>query len=558
MSWICTVKLDGGRIVGTELETNFNKRFAHDKVRVDIECGSAVVDGVLLNKAEMEEEYGKPLREIVTSELIGMTSKDDALDFAGKLRGPFTGVFTTGSGTVAFGNQTGDTAVFYYYNSAEFIVASDFNELVARVKQGGNSLTFDSIYANHMMSFGFAEEGHTVAAEIKRVMPGCYVSIENGEPVVGVYHRFTCSTRAIDMDSAVEELDVAFRKAVKRCFDKDLEYGYKRHLADMSGGMDSRMTSWVAHDMGYSPITNIEYAKSDSDEREYGSRVAAALGNDYVFQPLDDLAYVYDIDELTRMSYGLHTYCGSSGSKGILSGVDWEVYGLEHTGQVGDAVIGSCCGSSREYSDKAFRNFLACDIVKPIIANKHEYDNIELMFLYYRAFAGVLGSHFVRRHYTESVSPYIDVDFLQFCLNLPLEYRSDHELYFKWVETKYPAALDIPSTRKRNEDKSLSARNLYHAAPTWMRHIANRACRLLHISAPISAKNTMLPMDYWYNHNPQLREFIDSYYQAHIGEVRTDEVTLKDLKRVFAYKGRVSYKLLVLTVLAANHEYIAG
>lgn len=31
------------------------------------------------------------------------------------------------------------------------------------------------------------------------------------------------------MNEAIELIDQGFRKAVKRCFDKDTEYGYKYH-----------------------------------------------------------------------------------------------------------------------------------------------------------------------------------------------------------------------------------------------------------------------------------------------------------------------------------------
>lgn len=42
----------------------------------------------------------------------------------------------------------------------------------------------------------------------------------------------------------IDMLDEKFRAVVKLEFDKDIEYGYK-YLVDLSGGLDSRMTSWV-------------------------------------------------------------------------------------------------------------------------------------------------------------------------------------------------------------------------------------------------------------------------------------------------------------------------
>lgn len=54
----------------------------------------------------------------------------------------------------------------------------------------------------------------------------------------------------------------SFKNAIKRAFEKDLEYGYK-HLVALSGGLDSRMTAWVAHTMGYTNMLNYTFSQTD-------------------------------------------------------------------------------------------------------------------------------------------------------------------------------------------------------------------------------------------------------------------------------------------------------
>ena len=49
---------------------------------------------------------------------------------------------------------------------------------------------------------------------------------------------------------------------MKRVFEKDLEYGYK-HLVALSGGLDSRMTAWVGHNMGYTNMLNYTFSQTD-------------------------------------------------------------------------------------------------------------------------------------------------------------------------------------------------------------------------------------------------------------------------------------------------------
>lgn len=363
----------------------------------------------------------------------------------------------------------------------------------------------------------------------------------------------------VSIEEAVELLDQKFKVAVARCFDKDIEYGYTSHLCDLSGGLDSRMTSWVAKSLGYGDITNVAYSKSGSDEERCGRLVAKALGNPYDFYSLDDLGFVYDLERLVRKNYGLAIYCGITGGDRMLAQQDFTKFGLEHTGQLGDVVIGSYCHEPNPTAlrPKDIRGLQYGDYVKPIIKNAFRFENKEQFMMYYRGFQGILSTHMIRRNYTEAVSPFIDVDFLQFCLQLPLELRCGHRIYFKWLETKYPAAAEIPSTRKRPSESRSSIRGaIYNVLPTPLRHLAVMVFKMLGLnSLSSSGANKMNPMDYWYSHNPEMREFMEEYYQRHIGSLNGFPVTRRAAVRMWK-QGRCGDKQLVLTVLAAHHLYI--
>ena len=551
MAWTCRIELNNEKLSNFNVSTHFSDRFSEDKVFIKNDADCIVIDGVILNKSELQSSYGLALPELAKNNLWGGTAQQ----FVNELRGPFTGLFLHTGNLCAFGNQTGDASVFYYGDAATVIISSDFNEAVKECRNNNKTLTFNEVYANHILSFGYAVEGNTVIKEIKKVNPGCYITIERGKIVEKVYHRFETKKREISIEQAVDELDVAFRKAVKRCFGKDLEYGYMHHLADMSGGFDSRMTSWVAHDMGYRDVTNITYSKSGSFEEIYGRQVAQALGNEFIFEYLDDVAFIFDLEKLVSMNFGLATYVGITGGQKILSGIDFAKFGLEHTGQLGDVVVGSFCKRPEDDSAKSIRNLQYGDWITPIVMCAEQFESQELFSLYYRGFSGTLMTHHIRRHYTEAVSPFIDVDFLQFCLSLPLEYRCGHKLYFKWLQEKYSDALLIPSTRKQPGEKKLSKKDIYHMLPTWMRHAIISVSKSLHIAGLISDKQGMNPMDYWYQNNAGMRSFINGYFSEHIAEMSSYPDVVTDLRKVFD-QGRTMDKLLVLTVVAAFHLYI--
>lgn len=547
MSWTCKCFLVNNQINKVDIHVDFDKRFFKDKYVMKNENQCVVIDGVLLNRNEMFESE-QVYEDNLSVSLF--TTK-----YLSKFRGPFTGVISDGNSLFAFGNQTGDTFVFYYLKENILIISTDFNELVQLCRKNNYKLSFDEIYANHILSFGFAVEGHTPINEIKKTMPGCGILLRNQVIKVERYHSFVSNRRQITMETSVEELDVQFRRAVNRCFQKDKEYGYSHHIADLSGGLDSRMTSWVAHELGYERITNISYAKKDSKESIYSKLVAEYLGNDYVFKPLDDVHFIYDISTLISMNYGLAMFAGITGGKDLLETIDFEKYGLEHTGQIGDVVVGSFAESIKDNEKFSVKNLLYGDRVKPKVEMIKEFKTKELLGLYYRAFQGALSTHPIRRHYTEAVSPFLDVDFIQFCLNLPIEYRCGHRLYFEWIEKKYPEALSIPSTRTKRSGK-LTKKEIYHKLPVCIRHIIIRICQITHHASFISDKDGMNPFDLWFENNEKMREFIIDYYQKHINLLISYTETYNQLRRVFE-QGRTMDKLLVLTVLAAFEKYVA-
>lgn len=526
------------------LKTEFSKRFANDKtVSSESDC-VFLLDGVLLNKRELLAEYRC---ETLCSCVKRMHEK--ASLFFSEFRGPFTGFYYDRSENcfLAYGNQTGDAALYYHYNGNQISVSSDFNALFDFCKARGEQLTMNPTAVNHMLSFGFLVEGNTVAAEIKKLNPGEYISVKNGKIDVYEYHHFQFGHYTItNKKEAIKAIDEGFRKAVKRCFDKDIEYGYENHLADISGGLDSRMTNWVAKTLGYHPIYNTCYAKKNSRDEEYAKLVSDELQNGFYYEALDDISFLYDLEKLVRMNFGQAVYCGITGGERMLARLDFEKYGLEHTGQLGGAIV----SYSGVETDKEIQLKSICysTVIEPKISPKKTYTNGEEFSFYYRFFHGTLSTHFIRRNYTEAVSPFIDVDFLQLCLNISDQLRRGHKLYWAWIKACYPKAAKIPSTRNRGNLRM----NIYHKLPTPIARGIIRICKGIGLISIVSDKRGMNPFDYWYASDEKLRSFIDRYYEAHKNELESE--LLKSVDRVFRGERTID-KLQALTVLASNHIY---
>ena len=68
-------------------------------------------------------------------------------------------------------------------------------------------------------------------------------------------------------------------------------------------------------------------------------------------------------------------------------------------------------------------------------------------------------------------------------------------------------------------------------------------------SARLDGKNSMNPVDYWYETNPALRLFIDSFWENNQGQI-CDDGLLKDMSLLMGQEA-VYDKLLCLNVLSA-------
>lgn len=531
----------------------FDHRFPDDKIYFETKSEVIIIDGVLLNKSELLEEFSVESFEQLLRKLIKLQFSVE--EIISKFRGPFSGCYLNKVTNVVFGfpNQTGDTAVFYYHNKSDFVISSNFDLLISLLKENKIYCNPNEVAINQLLSFGYLVEENTIAKEIYRIQPGQYIRYSKKFLETFTYHKFKKKVIERSIEDSIELLDAQFKKAIQRCFNKDIEYGYE-HLVDMSGGLDSRMVSWVAQELGYKNITNISYAKKNSDEETYASDSAKALGNEFIFRYLDDLKFFYDVDDIVRKNYGMAIYSGITGGRRFLSSINFNRFGLEHTGQLGDVIIGSYCKNIRNRKVD-ITSLCYSDIITPEISYAHLFEDHDLFALYYRGFMGILSTHYTRRYYTEIVSPFIDVDFIEFCLSMPLEYRLNHKIYWAWIDKKYPKAGKLPSTTKRKNIQSYNIRFFLRILIGDNKRLIIRFLKFFHITKLIQPTNTMNPLDYWYYSTPKIKEFLDSYFNNHISLLDKYPNIKNLVEKVYA-GDRVNDKCLAVTVLSAYKNFL--
>ena len=107
------------------VKVNFDDRFKDDKFYCDNEKITIVSDGVILNKSELFAKY----KVTTLEDLLFLLLKKDEFTFFKEFIGPFNGFYRnkeTGV-LIVWGNQTGDSAPFYYVGVDGNVVVSNNN-----------------------------------------------------------------------------------------------------------------------------------------------------------------------------------------------------------------------------------------------------------------------------------------------------------------------------------------------------------------------------------------------------------------------------------------------
>ena len=528
---------------------NLLHKFPGDEVYFHDEKQVFFLTGYVYNK----KEFLKPESANDWSASFAASLVQDAEEHFQKMRGAFCGYTYDKEKEEAliYTDHTSNKAVYYYVDGDKWIVSNYMDFIVRVLRANGIAYHFNPTAAKYMLTYGYMLDDSTYVKEIHRLMPGCYGLIRDGEIAVTQYYKLECHEQEMTEEEALEKLDQAFRQAVAREFDKDKEYGY-RHLVDLSAGLDSRMVCFVAHDMGYTEQTNLSYSKLGYRDDLISGKIAKYLGHEYLFKSLDDIRWMYDVDEMTLKNNGAAICLGMTGGNRMLQSINMEHYGIEHTGIIGGPTMASYYKDKKlaygkpRYGLNGYSGKLHYTFDEKVL-ERHETQ--EAFAMNTRGLLGMQVSYMIRQNYIETSSPFADVDMLETAFSIPFEYRKEDRLYLKWIETKYPDAARF-GWEKWGGVKPKKSHIFIRKVKTTQRLLYGYLCGLFHVANPQS----MNPMDYWYNNDKQIRIYLNEMYEARIGNDVLPGELADDMKSLYE-TGNFIDKSLVLTVLSAVHLY---
>ncbi len=535
-----------------QIERRVINKFMNDRIFQDTDEYFVLVEGVVLNNHELIEQY--QTASWVDCVIKMYQTCGDA--FFKDFRGSFSGLFYDKKQDkwLIYTNHIGDKQVFLYkLADNDFLFASEIGFIVDTLKANSIAVNLDKTGAYLALTHGFVIEDKTLVEGVSKLIAGTYYKIEKGELTEITYHRFSNKPKEMSAQEAIEGIEKYFTKAVRLQFEKDKEYGYK-HITCLSGGLDSRMTVMVAHELGYTKQLNTTFSQSNYLDFTVPQQIATDLHHDFIFKTLDGGDFMDKIDEITPITYGSTCYFGISHGKSLYDNINFEPYGLIHTGMIGDAIIGTFFRKNeynKEY--KLGQGAYSLEVIERLqnYSFKEKYENEEMFCLYTRAFTGANQGQTYFQEVTESVSPFCDVDFIEFCYSIPLNLRYNHKIYFDWIFAKHPKAADYiwekikkkiepienvkPKTMKLfgNQIPAITDKNfskwLYGS---MMRRLGLRKKDSAKKTMVISTKDHMNPVDYWYQTNHYIKSFMNTYWDDNQHYI-TDEQLSKDMQHLF-------------------------
>lgn len=440
------LKLSSIEAAGCHLITNKASHSGNDSYLYHSQDTLACFDGILVNAHKLVDSYAaQGIKGLLEKVLV-----DQDTGIPPHFYGQFTCMSYRAQGQgkgIFFGNQIGSGKVYYWHQGQNLVVSSSLPMVVAILRHNGIECSLDEVGVRMMMAHGFTSVDYTTIAGIKHLQAGKMLFWDEGAIRVEEYFRFFGEIKPIGLHKAVHIMNELVREAAGYIRECDLRHN-KRHIAFLSGGMDSRMSVYTALDLGFEDLSVINYSQSGYRDHKIARKIADKKGLHFHFHPLDGGKYLLDAHDAIYYNDAQITYIGAAQMHAALKDVDLSEYGVVLSGQMGDFAQGYFlvgpehekpgvrCIGTLPHDDPELGDVMA------EIASR--YPNQEFYTIDNHSFNAGINGDLVCYQKSHSLSPFGYPPYFAFCLTIDPKLKYSHQLYFKWVNTYQKEAAKIP------------------------------------------------------------------------------------------------------------------
>lgn len=544
-------------------ESRTISKFEKDKCCAQNEEFVVVIEGALLNLQKLLSDYSCTSIFDLAIEMY----KKSGIEFFKEFRGNFSGYFSDLKNEVqlVFVDHMGGKPLFYKVLEDErMLVGSRIPYVIEMMKMYNYQYSLDLAGAYSLLTYGHMYHDYTLIEGVKKLVAGQYILIIKGKISVQSYYQFNHFVDdTLTEDVALQEIDRLFTKSVQNQQNKNKEYGYL-DVAPLSGGLDSRMTNYVLKKLTDSPILNITFSEVGQPDARIAEKIASELQNQWIFKNQCEGDFLYQrLEESIEIGEGLLYYIWPAQILDTMELLNLNNMGIIHTGMLGDVILGTFFGKTkdkkqnatdREYElgDGAMSTMLLPQLKE--VVEEIQYANYETGMLYNRGINGAcLGNTLSHQKYSELMSPFMDVELVDFMLKIPRKYRMKNNIYYKWVNKYYPAAakhshngFKIPSYKYPEITVGNRKINI-ESIPSRIR---------IAIEEKKNLRYGMAPLEAWYHSNETIKNTWNIFFKENIHVLNNYLQLKEDVRRLYR-KGTVKEKSLAITLVATVKSYFS-
>lgn len=428
------------------LITNAAPGVCNDSYLYQDEATLACFDGCLANAKSLIDSYAtQGIEELLEKVLV---AQDTGLPHY--FYGQFTCMSYRAAGQgkgIFFGNQVGSAKLYYWHQGQQLIVSGSLAMIVAILRHNGVKCTLDETGVRMLMAHGYLYADYTTIAGVKHLEAGSILHWEEGQLREEKYCRYPTEIISDGMHKAAHILNELFRESVQHIREWDLRH-QRRHLAFLSGGLDSRMTVYTAKDLGFEDLSVLNFSQTGYKDHVIARKIARLEHLNFLFYPLDGGRYLLDSNAAIHYNDGQVLYQGAAHLDTALKSIKQEDFGIIMSGQIGELMLGRFLNKPEH--EKAGAKGIGInpvhdpeldDVMEQIAAT---YPNHEHYSMYNRCFNSASNGDWACFQKGHSISPFTYTPFMIYSFSLSPKIRYNNQLYFMWFNTYQKRAAKVP------------------------------------------------------------------------------------------------------------------
>jgi len=431
-------QIDQGFLGGNLLKKNLNDRFF--KTDNDI---TVCFDGINFSNTQTASFFIQEYKKRGTS-------------FLKSLKGNYSGFILDEKEELLhiFNDHLSTRNIYYFYQKKIGFIFSSKLSFISKILKSYNipySVDQDAVYM--MALYGFILEDKTYIKGVKKLSYSTILSysIKENTFTSSNWLEYSSKSKKVSLREAEENIDKLLLNSVKNNWNKDVG---GKHLSLLSGGMDAKTNILLAKEIGFSNINTITFGQKDSKDIKYAKQIAEEEKFNHYERYLENPLYLIDdiLENYIKPNDGMIMFHLSAHTSSTIRNRDLSGFSNLHTGQIGDVLFGSFSKGNYDFHKNKRsigytgfvenENFLDKIESLPEILNKYQKLGVELYIYEQRQINATIYGDRSLNDVIDNLSPFYDLDLIQYCLSLPLEVKRNQQIYFTWLARYHDTILN--------------------------------------------------------------------------------------------------------------------